>query len=168
MSAGNRTSGRKKSIAALKGIGQKSRPNLGRNRHMRASLACSGFENVSNRLTQMVRSGKTAGFISKYAKSIVQRVHKRRDSDKILVTLIEGPSFPESNLSDVNAELGGASLRIVEPLANGSGKMKLKPPKLKLGFVVEWPLDLFTQAGVTALCQYLGSVQPVAGTGLVH
>ena len=135
---------------------------------MRASLASDGFKSVGYRLMQMVQRAEPASAVSKYARSVLQRAHKRRANEKILVTLIEGPSFPGSHLATVNAEVGGASLRIVEPFVNGIGKMVLKPPKLKLGSVVNWPLDLFTKSGVEALQQFLDVVEPVAGTELVH
>ena len=135
---------------------------------MRASLACKGFESVGHHLTQMLQRAEPASSISKYARSVLQRVHKRRSNEKILVTLIEGPSFPGSYLARVNAEVGGASLRIVEPFVNGIGKMVLNPPKLKLGSVVNWLLDLFTKSGVEALQKFLDVVEPVDGTELVH
>ena len=64
----------------------------------------------------MLRRLDSSRAVSTYAKSVVKRVHTQSKLEKIRVTLIEGPSYSGSHLAQVNAELGGASLRIVEPI----------------------------------------------------
>ena len=167
MSAGNRTGGQKKRVAAMKGYGQTPKTRK-KSRMVRVSVATEGFEDKRARLVALVRGMASSRSVSQYAKSITKQVLKRRSSDKLYVTLIEGPSYPGSELSKANASLGGASLRIVEPFVQGAGPMVLRPPPLKLGAVVDWPLDLFTDRGIRALGDYLERAQPCAGTSLIH
>ena len=167
LSRGNCTTGRKKRIAALKGIDQV--PQAKRQRRLvRRSFACKGFESYKVHLVKMLRRLDSSRAVSTYAKSVVKRVHTQSKLEKIRVTLIEGPSYPGSHLAQVNAELGGASLRIVEPINQKPGKHFLRPPKLKLGKCVDWPLDLFSDEGCRALGDYLRKIKPLAGTHLVH
>ena len=135
---------------------------------MRRSLVTKGFAKVKCHLVKLLQDTASAGVVASYARSVVKKIHAQRASMKIRVTFIEGPSFPGSHFAAVNAELGGASLRIVEPNVLGVGPARLRPPRLELGRVVDWPLDLFTDSGVQALQKFLRMVKPCPGTQLLH
>ena len=117
---------------------------------------------------KLLQDAASAGVVASYAKSVVKTIHARRADLRIRVTFIEGPSFPGSHFAAVNAELGGASLRIVEPNVDGVGSARLRPPRLQLGRVVDWPLDVFTDSGVQSLRTFLHKVKPCPGTQLLH
>ena len=123
---------------------------------------------MKGRLVKLLQGTAPSSAVSSYARSVVQKVHAQRAGIKIRVTLIEGPSFPGSHFAAVNAELGGASLRIVEPNVGGAGPATIRPPRFALGRVVDWPLDLFTDAGERALQKFLREVKPCLGTQLLH
>ena len=135
---------------------------------VRRSLVTKGFTKVKCRLVKLLQDSVSAGVVASYARSVVKKIHAQRADMKIGVTFIEGPSFPGSHFAAVNAELGGASLRIVEPNGHGVGTARLRPPRLELGRVVDWSLDLFTDSGVQALQKFLHEVKPCPGTQLVH
>lgn len=135
---------------------------------MRRSLVTKGFTKIKCRLVKLLQNTAPAGVVTSYVRSVVEKSHREHADMKIRVTLIEGPSFPGSYLAAANAEFGGASLRIVEPNVGGVGPARLRPPRLELGRVVEWPLDLFTKSGVQALQKFLREVKPCAGTQLLH
>ena len=118
---------------------------------MRRSLVTKGFTKIKCRLVKLLQNTAPAGVVTSYVRSVVKKIHTQRADMKIRVALIEGPSFPGSYLAAANAEFGGASLRIVEPNVGGVGPARSRPPRLELGRVVEWPLDLFTKSGVQAL-----------------
>ena len=117
---------------------------------------------------KLLQDRAPASVVASYARSVVKKIHAQHADMKICVTFIEGPSFPGSRFAAVNAELGGASLRIVEPNVHGVGPARSLPPQLKLGRVVDWPLDLFTKGGVEALQKFLHEVKPCRGTKLLH
>ena len=167
LSRGNTTKGKKKRDAALKGRSQGVSHNGGA-RVVRRSLVTKGFTKVKCRLVKLLQVVAPAGVVASYARRVVKKTHLHRADLKIRVTFIEGPSFPGSHFAAVNAELGGASLRIVEPNVHGTGPARLRPPRLKLGRVVDWPLDLFTESGVQALQKFLREVKPCLGTQLLH
>ena len=167
LSRGNRISGKKKREAALKGRSQRV-AHSGGSRVVRRSLLMTGFTDVKCRLVKLLQDNVSAGLVASYARRVVNKIHAQRADMKICVTLIEGPSFPGSYFAVVNAELGGASLRIVEPNCHGVGPARLRPPRLELGRVVDWPLDMFTDSGVQALQKFLHEVKPCPGTQLVH
>ena len=135
---------------------------------MRRSLVIKGCTKVKCRLVKLLQDTASSGVVASYARSVVKKIHAQRADMKIGVTFIEGPSFPGSHFAAVNAELGGASLRIVEPNVHGAGPARLRPPRLELGRVVDWALDLFTDSGVQALQKFLHEVKPCPGTQLVH
>ena len=135
---------------------------------MRCSLVTNGFTNVKCRLVKLLQNTAPASAVASYARNVVKTIHAQRSDMRIRVTFIEGPSFPGSHFAAVNAELGGASLRIVEPNVDGVGSARLRPPRLQLGRVVDWPLDIFTESGVEALRKFLQKVKPCRGTQLVH
>ena len=167
LSRGNRTGGKKKRDAALKSRAV-AVSRTGGARIVRCSLITKGFTKVKCRLVKLLQDAASAGVVASYAKSVVKTVHARRADLRIRVTFIEGPSFPGSHFAAVNAELGGASLRIVEPNVHGASSARLRPPRLELGRVVDWPLDIFTESGVQALKKYLREAKPCPGTQLVH
>lgn len=166
-SRGNTTKGKKKRDAALKGRSQ-GVSHSGGSRVVRRSLVTNGFTKVKCRLVKLLQDRAPASVVASYARSVVKKIHAQHADMKIRVTFIEGPSFPGSRFAAVNAELGGASLRIVEPNVHGVGPARSLPPRLKLGRVVDWPLDLFTKGGVEALQKFLHEVKPCRGTKLLH
>ena len=167
LSRGNRNRGKKKRDAALKGRSQ-GVSHSGGSRVVRRSLVTKGFTKVKCRLVKLLQDTAPAGVVAAYARSAVKKIHAQRADMKICVTFIEGPSFPGSHFAAVNAELGGASLRIVEPNVHGVGAARLRPPRLRLGHVVDWPLDVFAESGVQVLHKFLRDVKPCPGTQLLH
>lgn len=135
---------------------------------MRCSLVTDGFTKVKCRLLKLLQNTAPASAVASYARNVAKAIHAQRSDMRIRVTFIEGPSFPGSHFAAVNAELGGASLRIVEPNVDGVGSARLRPPRLQLGRVVDWALDIFTESSVQALQKFLREVKPCPGTQLVH
>ena len=163
-SSGNKTRGIPKRQAALAAIGQKlvkRGPD-----YVKQSLCSEGLDDLVPLLQASLTAGDASSRLVAFCRNHVRRSLARCSRDVIRVTLIEAPAFSGSALSRINALLGGASLRVVEPGPNSP--QQLTPPTLVLGQVVEWPLDLSTSAGSGAFESYLSSVEPLHGTDLVH
>ena len=161
LSSGNRYSGRRKALAARKAlaIGAKRKGS-------RSSTVTLGAASVVELLHRQLHAYASAKMVAYVCRRFVVGRIRANPSNVLRLTFIEGPSFAWSYLAEVNAQLGGASLRIIEPSAHQPSVPH--PPSLRRGVVRNWYLDLSTQHGSDTLVAYLSSLKPVHGTELLH
>ena len=157
---GNRTCGIRKRHAALKGIGRRVKNTR------TTSMANKGFDKHREKLLDLVSHGSCADEMNQYVSKVVKQTLRIRAPHVQNVTLVEAPCDVDSSIAQANADLMGASLRVVEPTtANPSQR---RPPKLVCGTVVHWPLDVLGKQGRNRLAAYLAQLEPVPGTEIVH
>ena len=161
LGSGNKTRGIRKKRAALKGIGRRLKNN-----HSAASLANRGFDKHHERLLDLVSNESCVDEMDKYVTEVVQQTLRIRAPHVQKVTLVEAPCDVDSSIAQANADLMGASLRIVEPTAEYPSQKR--PPALVCGTVVNWPLDVLAKKGRNQLAAYLNKLEPVPGTEMVH
>ena len=164
MGSGNRICGSRKRRAAGLGIGQVHYKRGSRVQRISTVNEC--FEEHRDKLLAYLSTAAVERTVIEYINGIVQATLHNRSEYVQRVTLVEGPSEYDSLLAKANAELGGASLRIVKPDGEHSSVSQL--PALQLGIAVSWPLDLLTIDGRKKLERYLHHIVPVAGTEMVH
>ena len=163
--SGNRTTGKAKVTAALKAFGVKPGPKNG-GRPSRVSLCVGGCDKLIERLHELLQKSAPPHRVERMASSYVRKCLAAHSDSQCLLTVIEGPSYIGSCFARVNAELGGASLRIIEPDIDHPSLSD--PPPFELGKVVEWPLNLSSPEGALRLAVFLRSVQPATGTTHIH
>ena len=167
---GNRVCGIRKSRCALKGLGQSTRSaKLPRSRcipRRRVSLATEGFDSHRRQLLSFMVKGTAATEVNKYVNTLVHATLRSRAAHVQRVTLVEAPCGQDSEIAQANADLQGASLRIVKPVSGHPRQQR--PPALVCGTVVEWELDVLTLKGRCTLGSYLAKVEPALGTEMVH
>ena len=161
LGAGNRNKGITKRRAALKGMGMKMNPE-----RKTVSNASTGFEAHREKLLEMIQNNEETCAFDRYASMIVEKALRDRTQDLQRMTVVEGPCEPDSSIAQANADLMGASLRIVEPTEEHP-ELK-RPPPLVCGSVAQWPLDVLRLEGRQRLARYMGKVEPVPSTDAVH
>ena len=117
---------------------------------------------MSQRLRALVLERACEGKYISYLRRVCRRVCKELPQ----ATLVEVCCHADSNLAAENASVGGASLRIIEPTEEYPATSV--PGSLAVGRIVNWACDIATPKGIRDLTKYLVSLQPVAGTGIVH
>ena len=132
------------------------------NRATRPGIEIAAVSGMSQRLGSFVlQRASECQFIS-----YLRRVCRRVCTGLPQATLVEVCCYGDSTLAAENAAVGGASLRIIMPSEEYPATSV--PATLAAGRIVNWACDVGTQTGISDLNKYLVSLQPVAGTGIVH